>query len=44
MEQYLANSEEEFPNIFVILTTISLTLSKSLSTVGLNFPTHEIMG
>lgn len=39
LEQYLANGGEEFPKI----TTTSLTLSKSLSTVGLNFPTSEMM-
>lgn len=44
LEQYLAKSGEEFPKIIVILTTISLTSSKSPSTVGLNFPTSEIMG
>lgn len=41
LEQYLANGGEEFPKITT--TTTSLTLSKSLSTVGLNFPTSEMM-
>ena len=44
LEQYLANSGEEFPKIVLVLTTISLTLSKSLSTMGLNSPTSEITG
>lgn len=44
LEQYPANSGEGFPKITLILTTISLTLSKSLSTMGLNFPTSEIVG
>lgn len=43
LEQYLANGGEEFPKITTTTTTTSLTLSKSLSTVGLNFPTSEMM-
>lgn len=44
LEQYLANRGDVFPKIIVLLTAISLTLSKSLCTSGLNFPTSKIMG
>lgn len=44
LEQCLINSREEFPNAVIIITTTSLTLSKLLSSVGLNFPTGDMMG
>lgn len=44
LEQCLINSREEFPNAVIIIITTSLTLSKLLSSVGLNFPTGDMMG
>lgn len=44
LEQCLINSREEFPNTVIIITTTSLTLSKLLSAVGLNFPTSDMVG
>lgn len=38
LEQSLANRGGIFP------TTTTLTLSKSLSTMGLNFPTSKMLG
>lgn len=38
----MARGKEEFSKTIIIVTTTNLTLSKTLSTMGLNFPTSEM--